>query len=228
MNVRAALGSDVGRKGRRRNGVSRAVGTWGQQCALRARIISLALPGHLHNRATTNIPRAFSSWVQPRIRSCTSSGATSVRCHASVQTGFAGPRVGAEVFLEDFLVALESLLRKTRAKKGIVRWETHRKRKRDKTREREREEGKKEVGDGGRSGRRSRGERYRQSGAAGLGTHLLGARGGSGRPSRHVNFPLLSTSLSTLYSRSLALSRQTRSSTVSRTASQFGSLDTSA
>lgn len=64
-------------------------------------------------------PRAFNSCEQPRMSSCTSSGATSVRCHASVHLGFAGTCWTTAVGLDCFLVALESLLRKTREKKGI-------------------------------------------------------------------------------------------------------------
>lgn len=66
-----------------------------------------------------HLPRAFNSCAQPRIRSCTSSGATSVRCHASVHLGFAGTGSMAAVGLACFLAALESLLRKTREKNGI-------------------------------------------------------------------------------------------------------------
>lgn len=66
-------------------------------------------------------PRAFNSCAQPRMSSCTSSGATSVRCHASVHLGFAGVRSVVAAGLACFLVALESLLRKTREKNGIVR-----------------------------------------------------------------------------------------------------------
>lgn len=66
-----------------------------------------------------HLPRAFNSCAQPRMRSCTSSGAISVRCHASVHLGFAGTGSTAAVGLACFLVALESLLRKTREKNDI-------------------------------------------------------------------------------------------------------------
>lgn len=65
-------------------------------------------------------PRAFNSCAQPRRRSWTSSGATSVRSQASVHLGFAGRSVAA-VVLACFLEAFASLLRKTREKKaGMV------------------------------------------------------------------------------------------------------------
>lgn len=57
------------------------------------------------------------------MRSCTSSGATSVRSQASVHLGFAGMRSVAAVGLDCFLEALASLLRKTREKKaGMLSW----------------------------------------------------------------------------------------------------------
>jgi len=68
-------------------------------------------------------PRAFNSCTQPRMRSCTSSGPTSVRCQASVHLGFAGPGSTA-AGLACLLAALESLLRKTRLKKGIFGFAT--------------------------------------------------------------------------------------------------------
>lgn len=70
---------------------------------------------------TADIPRAFNSWVHPRRSSCTSSGATSVRCHASVQIGFGGAWSSITgAFGAFFVILLESLLRKTRVKKGIL------------------------------------------------------------------------------------------------------------
>lgn len=79
-----------------------------------------------HDMQTTlkdnrGLPRAFNSCVHPRSSSCTSSGATSVRCHASVQDGFAGVVSSKTGFLVVFFAAPESLPRKTRVKKGIVR-----------------------------------------------------------------------------------------------------------
>lgn len=67
-----------------------------------------------------DIPRAFNSCVQPRRRAWTSSGAISARAQASDQEGFGGPGSWATGVLADFLEALESLLLKTRVKKGIV------------------------------------------------------------------------------------------------------------
>ena len=68
-----------------------------------------------------DLPRAFSSCVHPRRSSCTSSGATSVRCHASDQDGFAGVVSSTTGILVVFFAAPESLPRKTRVKKGIAR-----------------------------------------------------------------------------------------------------------
>lgn len=71
----------------------------------------------------SNAPRAFNSCAQPRMRSWTSSGATSVRSQASVHLGFAGIRSVAADGLDCFLEALASLLRKTREKKaGMLSW----------------------------------------------------------------------------------------------------------
>ena len=94
-----------------------------------------------HDMQTTlkdnqGLPRVFSSCVHPRSSSCTSSGATSVRCHASVQFGLAGVVSSTTGVLVVFFAAPESLPRKTRVKKGIVRRE----------RERERERGGNRVG----------------------------------------------------------------------------------
>lgn len=55
------------------------------------------------------------------MRSCTSSGATSVRCQASVHFGFAGAGSAAAAGLVCFLVVWESLLRKTREKNDMFR-----------------------------------------------------------------------------------------------------------
>lgn len=66
-----------------------------------------------------NLPRALSSCTQPRTRSWTSSGATSVRCHASVHLGFAGVVSTVVVGFGCFLV-VESLPRKTREKKDMT------------------------------------------------------------------------------------------------------------
>lgn len=93
-----------------------------------------------HDMQTTlkdnqGLPRVFSSCVHPRSSSCTSSGATSVRCHASVQFGLAGVVSSTTGVLVVFFAAPESLPRKTRVKKGIVRRE----------REREREKGGGEI-----------------------------------------------------------------------------------
>lgn len=81
-----------------------------------------------HDMQTTlkdnqGLPRVFSSCVHPRSSSCTSSGATSVRCHASVQFGLAGVVSSTTGVLVVFFAAPESLPRKNRVKKGIVRGE---------------------------------------------------------------------------------------------------------
>lgn len=48
-----------------------------------------------------------------------------MRCHASVQEGFAGVVMSSGTgVLAAFFVALDSLPRKTRVKKGILSWET--------------------------------------------------------------------------------------------------------
>lgn len=54
------------------------------------------------------------------MRSCTSSGATSVRSQASFHLGFAGIESVAAEDLDCFLEALASLLRKTREKKAGI------------------------------------------------------------------------------------------------------------
>jgi hypothetical protein len=70
-------------------------------------------------KISIHLPRALSSCTHPRTRSWTSSGATSVRCHASVHLGFAGAVLTGAVGLTCFFVAVESLPRKTREKKDM-------------------------------------------------------------------------------------------------------------
>lgn len=78
---------------------------------------------HMVENGISNPPRAFNSCAQPRMRSCTSSGATSVRSQASVHLGFAGIKSVAVEGLDCFLEALASLLRKTREKNaGMLSW----------------------------------------------------------------------------------------------------------
>lgn len=79
-----------------------------------------ALPTCKRDRRRVDKPRAFSSCVHPRSSSCTSSGLTSVRSHASVHWGFWGASCSAAFSFACFLAALESLLRKTFEKKGIL------------------------------------------------------------------------------------------------------------
>lgn len=97
-------------------------GTKGQEQERSIQSCQRAMISKVKNAQTeNNLPRAFNSCVQPRSRSCTSSGATSVRCQASVQEGVGG--VGSCSMAGDlaaFLAALESLPRKTRVKKGIL------------------------------------------------------------------------------------------------------------
>lgn len=84
----------------------------------RRRGIDVRGPDKKGKKERGNLPRAFNSCVQPRRRSWTSSGDTSVRCHASVHFGLEGPlssTTGAFVFLGVW----ESLIRKTRARNGI-------------------------------------------------------------------------------------------------------------
>ena len=69
-------------------------------------------------KISIHLPRALSSCTHPRTRSWTSSGATSVRSHASVHLGFAGA-VLTVVGLACFFVAVESLPRNTREKKDM-------------------------------------------------------------------------------------------------------------
>lgn len=80
--------------------------------------VATVTPPHGWN-GNVHPPRAFNSCAQPRMRSCTSSGATSVRCQASVHFGFAGTGFAVVAGLACFLVAVESLPRKTREKNGI-------------------------------------------------------------------------------------------------------------
>lgn len=121
--VREALGSELGRKGSSRKGVSRAVRRphgGDQQFAERA--CPPILVRTVQEEA--DIPRAFNSSVHPRKRAWTSSGAISVRDQASVQEGFGVGGFGSwttAAGLATFLGALESLLLlKTREKKGIT------------------------------------------------------------------------------------------------------------
>lgn len=69
-------------------------------------------------KISIHLPLALSSCTHPRTRSWTSSGATSVRCHASVHLGFAGAVLTA-VGLACFFVEVESLPRNTREKKDM-------------------------------------------------------------------------------------------------------------
>lgn len=69
-------------------------------------------------KISIHLPLALSSCTHPRTRSWTSSGATSVRCHASVHLGFAGAVLTA-VGLACFFVAVESLPRNTREKNDM-------------------------------------------------------------------------------------------------------------
>lgn len=124
--MREALGSELGRKGSSRKGVSRAVRRphgGDQQFAERA--CPPILVRTVQEKA--DIPRAFNSCVHPRKRAWTSSGAISVRDQASVQEGFGVGGLGSwttAAGFASFLGALESLLLlKTREKKGIPRVE---------------------------------------------------------------------------------------------------------
>jgi len=96
--LRTALGSDVGRKGSRRKGRSRAVHTKQSSrqhiCVTSSwRTKSEASPeigrgGDVRAQYWRSIPRAFNSSVQRLISSCTSSASTVVRVNASSQRGF--------------------------------------------------------------------------------------------------------------------------------------------
>jgi len=88
MKERAALGSEVGRKGRRRNGMSKAARGGQLACATREQIAMASCMMDPGNVASRFIPLDFSSRVQPLRSSCTSSGSTDVRVHASSHRGF--------------------------------------------------------------------------------------------------------------------------------------------
>lgn len=118
MKVRAVTVSELGRNGSSMNGVWSAVkeergndqhkkqGIQGSNSSQRGGVI--------------DIPRTLSSWVQALSSCWTSSGPTSVRCHASVHVGFAGPVFSAAGVFEFFFAALESLLRNKRENEGIL------------------------------------------------------------------------------------------------------------
>ena len=111
MKVRAALGSDVGLKGKRRKGRSRA-----------GKVTLVWIAGCVARRFSSIIPFDLSSFVHPLSNSWTSSGSTSFRNQASAQRGFGGGggalplRWDCFLFLE--VEAAGSLLR-NREKKGI-------------------------------------------------------------------------------------------------------------
>lgn len=121
INVRAALGSELGRNGSRRNGISRPIFRGVNECQYHARQAELELRQgmSINKMERMNVPRFFISCVHPRSSSCTSSGATSVRVYASVHGGLAGASSAVVFFAAFLLLELDSLPRKTREKKGI-------------------------------------------------------------------------------------------------------------